>query len=131
MAPGDRLEVRCTDPLAVIDIPHLVGLIGDRLEIIDRGERDTVFRIEKSAPSWNQSRRLVDQAGRAPPATSSVSGPYRRTSTCEHVFAKMNARLLKDDERNVNEAGDKIGEAVDCLPQERAHNFKNGEYASI
>jgi tRNA 2-thiouridine synthesizing protein A len=51
LAPGDRLEVRCTDPLAVIDIPHLVGLIGDRLEIIDRGERDTVFRIEKSAPS--------------------------------------------------------------------------------
>ena len=51
LMPGDRLEVRCTDPLAVIDIPHLVGLIGDRLEIIERGERDTVFRIEKSAPT--------------------------------------------------------------------------------
>ena len=41
LAPGDRLEVRCTDPLAVIDIPHLVGVTGDRLEIIERGERDT------------------------------------------------------------------------------------------
>src|ERR1700731_838014 len=51
LAPGDRLEARCTDPLAVIDIPHLIGMIGDRLEIIERGERDTVFRIEKSAPS--------------------------------------------------------------------------------
>ena len=51
LAPGDRLEVRCTDPLAVIDIPHLVGVIGDQLEIIERGERDTVFRIEKSGPS--------------------------------------------------------------------------------
>jgi tRNA 2-thiouridine synthesizing protein A len=51
LAPGDRLEVRCTDPLAVIDIPHLVGAIGDRLEIIERGERETVFRIEKSAPN--------------------------------------------------------------------------------
>ena len=51
LRPGDRLEVRCTDPLAVIDIPHLVGLIGDRLEIIERGERETVFRIEKSAPT--------------------------------------------------------------------------------
>jgi tRNA 2-thiouridine synthesizing protein A len=50
LAPGDLLEVRCTDPLAVIDIPHLVGVIGDRLEIIERGERDTMFRIEKSAP---------------------------------------------------------------------------------
>jgi tRNA 2-thiouridine synthesizing protein A len=51
MMPGDRLEVRCTDPLAVIDIPHLVGLIGDRLEIIESSDRDTVFRIEKSAPT--------------------------------------------------------------------------------
>jgi tRNA 2-thiouridine synthesizing protein A len=50
LAPGDRLEVRCTDPLAVIDIPHLVGVTGDRLEIIERGERGTLFRIEKSAP---------------------------------------------------------------------------------
>ena len=50
LSPGDRLEVRCTDPLALIDIPHLVGATGDRLEIVERGERDTVFRIEKSAP---------------------------------------------------------------------------------
>ena len=49
LTPGDRLEVRCTDPLAVIDIPHLVALTGDRWEIIERGERETVFRIEKSA----------------------------------------------------------------------------------
>lgn len=51
LAPGDRLEVRCTDPLAAIDIPHLVGTTGDRLEAIDRGERDIVFRIEKSQPT--------------------------------------------------------------------------------
>jgi tRNA 2-thiouridine synthesizing protein A len=43
--------VRCTDPLAAIDIPHLVGATGDRLEGIERGERDMVFLIEKSAPS--------------------------------------------------------------------------------
>jgi tRNA 2-thiouridine synthesizing protein A len=49
LAPGDRLEVRCTDPLAVIDIPHLVGVMGDRLEAIERGENDIVFRIEKAA----------------------------------------------------------------------------------
>jgi tRNA 2-thiouridine synthesizing protein A len=50
LAPGDRLEVRCTDPLAAIDIPHLVGLTGDKLEAVERGEHDIVFRIEKSAP---------------------------------------------------------------------------------
>jgi tRNA 2-thiouridine synthesizing protein A len=51
LAPGDRLEVRCTDPLAAIDIPHLVGTTGDRLEGVERGERDMVFLIEKAAPS--------------------------------------------------------------------------------
>ena len=51
LAPGDRLEVRCTDPLAAIDIPHLVGMTGDRLEGVERGERDLVFHIEKSASS--------------------------------------------------------------------------------
>jgi tRNA 2-thiouridine synthesizing protein A len=51
LAPGDQLEVRCTDPLAAIDIPHLVGATGDRLESVERGERDTVFLIEKSPPT--------------------------------------------------------------------------------
>jgi len=51
LAPGDRLEVRCTDPMAAIDIPHLIGVTGDRLEVVERGERDMMFRIEKSAPS--------------------------------------------------------------------------------
>ena len=50
LSPGDRLEVRCTDPLAVIDIPHLVGVTGDRLEIIERGESHTLFRIQKAVP---------------------------------------------------------------------------------
>jgi tRNA 2-thiouridine synthesizing protein A len=50
LAPGDRLEVRCTDPLAAIDIPHLIGTTGDRLEGVERGERDILFLIEKSAP---------------------------------------------------------------------------------
>ena len=51
LSPGDRLEVRCTDPLAAIDIPHLVAGTGDKLEAVERGERDIVFRIEKSAPT--------------------------------------------------------------------------------
>ncbi len=49
LTPGDWLEVRCTDPLAAIDIPHLVASTGDRLEAIERSERDIVFRIEKTA----------------------------------------------------------------------------------
>jgi len=48
LAPGDRLEVRCTDPLAAIDIPHLIGTTGDRLKGVERVERDILFVIEKS-----------------------------------------------------------------------------------
>jgi tRNA 2-thiouridine synthesizing protein A len=32
LAYGDRLRVECTDPLAVIDIPHLLRETGDTLE---------------------------------------------------------------------------------------------------
>ena len=56
LMPGDTLEVRCTDPLAVIDIPHLVGVVGDHLESVERGERDTVFRIEKSSSTLASKR---------------------------------------------------------------------------
>jgi tRNA 2-thiouridine synthesizing protein A len=45
---GDRLEVRCTDPMALIDIPVLIGQTGDLIESTERGEV-IVFRIEKAA----------------------------------------------------------------------------------
>lgn len=48
LTPGDRLEVRCTDPLAAIDIPHLVAQMGDRLESVCHAEMQTVFVIEKT-----------------------------------------------------------------------------------
>ena len=49
--PGDRLEVFCTDPLSVIDIPHLIAETGDRVEITERTEQRIVFLIEKAGPS--------------------------------------------------------------------------------
>jgi tRNA 2-thiouridine synthesizing protein A len=50
LMPGDRLEVVCTDPLAVIDIPHLIRETGDKVEITERAERRIVFLIEKMSP---------------------------------------------------------------------------------
>jgi tRNA 2-thiouridine synthesizing protein A len=47
LKPGDRLEVHCTDPLSVIDIPNLIRETGDRVEITERAERRIVFLIEK------------------------------------------------------------------------------------
>lgn len=51
LKPGDLLEVRCTDPLSVIDIPNLVRETGDRIEITERGVQDIVFLIEKANAS--------------------------------------------------------------------------------
>jgi tRNA 2-thiouridine synthesizing protein A len=48
LSPGDVLEVHCTDPLAVIDIPNLVRETGDKLEITERTEQQIVFLIEKT-----------------------------------------------------------------------------------
>lgn len=48
VAPGDVLEVHCTDPLSVIDIPNLIRETGDRVEISERDDKHFVFLIEKA-----------------------------------------------------------------------------------
>jgi tRNA 2-thiouridine synthesizing protein A len=48
LKPGDFLEVHCTDPLSVIDIPNLIRETGDKVEITERAEQRIVFLIEKS-----------------------------------------------------------------------------------
>ena len=45
--PGDVLEVHCTDPLSVIDIPALIAETGDRIEISERTDQRIVFVIVK------------------------------------------------------------------------------------
>jgi len=47
LGAGDRLEVVCTDPLAIIDIPNLVNQTGDRLEILHNEPAYSVFLVEK------------------------------------------------------------------------------------
>ncbi|HEY0219383.1 MAG TPA: sulfurtransferase TusA family protein [Afipia sp.] len=47
LAIGERLEVHCTDPLAAIDIPHLIQQTGDRIETLAHDEHHAVFLIEK------------------------------------------------------------------------------------
>jgi tRNA 2-thiouridine synthesizing protein A len=54
---GDFLEVYCTDPLSVIDIPNLIRETGDRVEITERAEGRIVFLIEKSDNPIRNSNR--------------------------------------------------------------------------
>jgi TusA-related sulfurtransferase/nucleoside-triphosphatase THEP1 len=44
LAPGERIVVECTDPLSVIDIPHMVRQRGDALE--SKREHDGIFIFE-------------------------------------------------------------------------------------
>lgn len=48
IVPGGLLEVHCTDPLSVIDIPNLIRETGDKVEITERGDGHIVFLIEKA-----------------------------------------------------------------------------------
>ena len=48
LKPGDLLEVHCTDPLSVIDIPNLIRETGDKVEITEREQDRIIFLIEKS-----------------------------------------------------------------------------------
>ena len=48
LTAGDRLEVHCTDPLSVIDIPNLIRETGDRVEITEQAGNRIVFTIEKA-----------------------------------------------------------------------------------
>ena len=45
---GDFLEVHCTAPLSVIDIPALIQQTGDKVEITERSDSRIVFLIEKA-----------------------------------------------------------------------------------
>ena len=53
---GDMLEVHCTDPLSVIDIPNLIQETGDKVEIAERSEKRIVFLIEKVAGAESATR---------------------------------------------------------------------------
>lgn len=45
---GHLLEVHCTDPLSVIDIPALIQETGDKVEVTERSHVRIVFLIEKA-----------------------------------------------------------------------------------
>jgi tRNA 2-thiouridine synthesizing protein A len=48
LSPGEVPEVRCADPLSVIDIPSLVRQTGNKVEITERSEQLIIVTIEKA-----------------------------------------------------------------------------------
>ena len=66
LKPGDFLEVCCTDPLSVIDIPNLIRETGDRVEIAARDEQRIVFLIEKGDGPIEGANQQSVATGRPP-----------------------------------------------------------------
>jgi tRNA 2-thiouridine synthesizing protein A len=56
LAPGDLIIVECTDPLSVIDIPHLVYQTGDALERQEAHDGIYVFHIRRVKSERSQAR---------------------------------------------------------------------------
>lgn len=50
MAPGERLLVVATDPMAAVDMPHFCSEAGHRLVARDDGETALRFLIERGRP---------------------------------------------------------------------------------
>ncbi|WP_407519123.1 sulfurtransferase TusA family protein [Methylobacterium oryzisoli] len=50
LGPGDRLTVHCTDPLAAIDIPHLLHETGDHLDGVAEHDGVLSFAIRRADP---------------------------------------------------------------------------------
>ena len=48
LTPGARLQVRCSDPMAVIDIPNLLNTTGDILVSQSEDQGALVFLIRKA-----------------------------------------------------------------------------------
>ena len=61
---GDFLEVHCSDPLSVIDIPNLIRETGDKVEITERNEQHIVFLIEKIDQPIENSNRMSPATNR-------------------------------------------------------------------
>jgi tRNA 2-thiouridine synthesizing protein A len=57
--PGNFLEVHCTDPLSVIDIPTLIRETGDKVEITERSDVRIVFLIEKTNGTIDNSNAAL------------------------------------------------------------------------
>lgn len=61
--PGDVLTVVCTDPLASIDLPHLLRELGDVLDGLTRDDGRLVFKIRKCSPQEHAPAAVSEKGG--------------------------------------------------------------------
>jgi tRNA 2-thiouridine synthesizing protein A len=59
LAPGEGLSVRCTDPMAAIDIPNLLRERGDHLDQMLRDDGVLIFEIRRGAGRDDAEERIA------------------------------------------------------------------------
>ena len=79
LAPGEQIEVACTDPLSAIDLPNLVRETGDLLEGQSRVSGALVFVIRKAGA------KVKHASARA--ALAAVA--YREGESIDALFAQV------------------------------------------
>src|SRR5450432_671345 len=80
LTPGDLLEVRCTDPLSVIDIPNLIRETGDKVEITEPAGGGFVFLSKKAEACRLPSRDRRDEVRIV---KGLLPDPKQRTGLCK------------------------------------------------
>ncbi len=77
LTPGDFLEVHCTDPLSVIDIPNLIRETGDKVEITERARAADRLPDRKGPRPCGRGPAAV---GAGFPGSDPLPFAYRHTS---------------------------------------------------
>jgi nucleoside-triphosphatase THEP1 len=83
LAPGERIIVECTDPLSMIDIPHMVRQRGDMLE--SKREHDGIFIFEIRRSAMAEARR--------PPAKALAALVFETSADVNGAMADFAAAL--------------------------------------
>lgn len=77
LAPGEQIEVACTDPLSAIDLPNLVRETGDLLERQSRADGALVFVIRKAGAKVKRARAAL------------AAVVYREGESIDALFAQV------------------------------------------
>lgn len=77
LAPGEQIEVACTDPLSAIDLPNLVRETGDLLEGQSRADGALVFVIRKAGAKVKRARAAL------------AAVVYREGESIDALFAQV------------------------------------------
>jgi TusA-related sulfurtransferase len=114
LAPGEKVEVACTDPLSAIDLPNLMRETGDALEASSKSDGALLFLIRKKRGDMSahalaavvygenepidalfaELRRIVESLGRR--VGGIIQSPCEETIYATHIESGRQIDLMQD-----------------------------------